>query len=160
MCSSDLGWWSDLTLSDAVARNAKRFPDRPAYIDHSGSSLAWREFDSVATALAGQLAATGIRRGDRVAVWHGDSAAIHLLFIAVERCGAVVVGLGARAGTREVAAILHSSRPKIMISDPQRSEAANLAAEGLADFSVLVLSDSRLEVDAEPSSASDRKSVV
>ncbi len=59
----------------------------------------------------------GWRAGDRIAVWHGDSAAIHVLFVAVERCGAVVVGIGARAGTREVAAILRSAQPKMLISD-------------------------------------------
>ena len=131
------GWWSDATLSDAVRRNAGRSPDRVGYIDES-ISLTWREFDAAATALAEQLAGIGIGPGDRVAVWHGDSAAIHALFVAVERCGAVVVGIGARAGAREVAAILGNSQPKIVISDSQRSEAATqvVAAAGL---SLLVL---------------------
>ncbi|HEY1842047.1 MAG TPA: class I adenylate-forming enzyme family protein, partial [Mycobacterium sp.] len=108
------------------------------------------EFDSAATALAEQLAGIGVTRGDRIAVWHGDSAAIHVLFAAVERCGAVVVGIGARAGTREVAAILHNSQPKILISDHQRSDAASEAASG-ADVSVLALAEGsrvpRLDVD-------------
>ena len=103
-------------------------PDRAAYVDHPGLSLTWREFDDAATALAEQLAGVGVARGDRVAVWHGDSAAIHVLFVAVERCGAVVVGIGARAGTREVAAILRNSQPKMLISDQQRSDAATQAA--------------------------------
>lgn len=149
------GWWSDLTLSDAVVRNAERFPDRLAYIDHSARSFTWHEFDAAATALAEQLAGAGITRGDRIAVWHGDSAAIHLLFIAVERCAAVLVGIGARAGTREVAAILHDSRPKMLISDPQHSDAATQATASLADFPVLVLGDCgrgpRLELGTEPS---------
>src|ERR1700739_3327062 len=98
------GWWSDATLSDAVRRNAESSPDRPAYIDRPGASLTWREFDYAASDLAGQLARVGVARGDRVAVWHGDSAAIHVLFVAIERCSAVVVGIGARAGTRAVAA--------------------------------------------------------
>jgi acyl-CoA synthetase len=151
------GWWSDVTLSDAVARNAAQRPDRFAYIDHPGQSFTWREFDDAATALAEQLAGAGIARGDRVAVWHGDSAAIHLLFVAVERCGAVVVGIGARAGTREVAAILRNARPKLLISDGQRSETATQAATAIGELSVpvLVLGDGgsgpRLSVDAEPS---------
>ena len=86
-------------------------------------------------ALAGQLARVGVVRGDRVAVWHGDSTAIHVLFVAIERCGAVVVGIGARAGTREAAAILRSSQPKILISDQQRGGAATQAAAGAADDS-------------------------
>ncbi len=124
----EAGWWSDTTLSDAVTRNAEQHPDRPAYIDRPGRSLTWREFDLAATALAEQLAGAGVTRGDRVAVWHGDSAAIHALFVAVERCGAVVVGIGARAGTREVAAILRTSRPKMLVSDAQRSDDATRAA--------------------------------
>ena len=148
------GWWSDMTLSDAVARNAQQFSERLAYVDHPGGSFTWREFDSAATALAEQLAGAGISPGDRIAVWHGDSAAIHLLFVAVERCGAVVVGIGARAGTREVVAIMHNSRPKMLISDPQRRDAAAQATAGRADFPVLVLGDGdrgpRLSIDVEP----------
>jgi acyl-CoA synthetase len=124
------GWWSDQTLSDAVRRNAERSADRAAYIDGAKASLNWREFDSAASALADQLAGVGVARGDRVGVWHGDSAAIHVLFVAIERCGAVVVGIGARAGAREAAAILRSSRPKILISDRAR---ADVAAQSAAD---------------------------
>jgi acyl-CoA synthetase len=149
------GWWSDVTLSDAAARNAAHYPDRYAYIDHPGRSFTWREFDAAATALAEQLSAVGVTRGDRVAVWHGDSAAIHLLFVSVERCGAVVVGIGARAGTREVAAILRNSGPKLLISDGQRSEAAAQATAGLGDLSVPVLTmgdgdhGARLHIDTD-----------
>ena len=125
------GWWSASTVSDAVCRNAGRTPDRAAYVDHPGMSLTWHEFDDAATALAEQLAGVGVAPGDRVAVWHGDCAAIHVLFVAVERCAAVVVGIGARAGTREVAQILRRSQPRILISDPQRSDAARHVIESL-----------------------------
>lgn len=134
------GWWSDSTLSDAVRRNAERSPDRAAYVDDPGISLTWREFDSTASILAGQLAGAGVMRGDRVGVWHGDSAAIHVLFVAIERCGAAVVGIGARAGTREVAALLRNARPKILISDPPRSGAATAVA-GESLVPTLVLAD-------------------
>jgi len=151
------GWWSDATLSDAVRRNAEHTPDRHAYLDHPGVSLSWREFDYLASTLAEQLAGIGVVRGDRIAVWHGDSAAVHVLFVAVERCGAVVVGIGARAGAREVAAILRNSRPKILISDQQRSGLATRAAADVADecpLLTLVLGGDtdvlRLNVDAEP----------
>jgi acyl-CoA synthetase len=151
------GWWSDATLSDAVRRNAENSPDRPAYVDHPGASLNWREFDYAASDLAGQLTRIGVVRGDRVAVWHGDSAAIHVLFVAIERCAAVVVGIGARAGTREATAILRSSQPKILISDQQRGGAAAQAAAGVADdspVSTLVVGDDtgalRLNMHGEP----------
>ncbi len=101
-------------------------------------------FDYAASDLADQLAGVGVTRGDRVAVWHADCTALHVLFVAIERCGAVVVGIGARAGTREVGALLRSSQPKILITDQQRSGAAAQVAAGLADespVSPLVLGD-------------------
>jgi acyl-CoA synthetase len=148
-----VGWWSDGTLSDAVRHNADYSPDRCAFADDPGAALTWREFDCSADALAEQLAGVGVQRGDRVAVWHGDSTAIHVLFVAIERCGAVVIGVGARAGTREVAAILRTSQPKLLISDQQRSEAATGVA---AEFPIpaLVLDHDadvpRLDIDAKP----------
>ena len=147
------GWWCDTTLSDAVRRNAERTPDRPAYVDHGGSAFTWREFDRAATGLAETLAGSGVTRGDRVAVWHGDSAAIHVLFVAIERCGAVVVGIGARAGTREASAILRTAQPKILISDPPRAGAAADVADELRVPGLVLSHDGgtlRLAVDAEP----------
>lgn len=147
------GWWSDSTLSDAVRRNAEHSPERCAYVDDPGRALTWREFDRSADALAAQLAGVGVGRGDRVAVWHGDSTAIHVLFVAIERCGAVVVGIGARAGTREVAAILHTSRPTLLISDQQRREAATSVADQLPIPSLVLTHDADvplLDTDAQP----------
>lgn len=147
------GWWSDSTLSDAVRRNAERSPDRLAYLDHPGTGLTWTEFDRAATDLAEHLAGAGVSPGDRVAVWHADSAPLHVLFVAIERCGAVVVGVGARAGTREVAAILRSARPQILISDRQRGDAAAVVAEQLSLPTLVLSADSgapRLNVAAPP----------
>lgn len=124
------GWWSQTTLSDAVHRNAQRLPGRVAYVDHPGTGLTCREFDAAADALAAQLAGIGVRPRDRVAVWHRDSAAIHVLFVAIERCGAVVVGIGARAGAREVSAILAGAQAKLLITDEQRhADTAGLPIE-------------------------------
>ncbi len=150
------GWWSDLTLSHALTRNAEQSPDRLGYIDHHGSSLTWRQFDHTATTLAEHLTGAGIARGDRVAVWHGDSAAIHALFVAIERCGAIVVGIGARAGTREVAAILQNSQPTMLVSDRARADDAVRATAGVADLlvPVVVLAQGagglRLDLQAAP----------
>jgi acyl-CoA synthetase len=149
------GWWSDSTLSDAVHRNAERTPDRLAYVDHPGASLTWHQFDSAATDLAGQLAGYGVARGDRVGLWHGDSTALHVLLVAIERCGAVVVGIGARAGTREAAAILRNAGPKILLSDHKlgaaAAEAVSMAERALAVVEVIRDGDAlRLGVAVKP----------
>lgn len=158
------GWWAASTLSDAVRTNAASSPDRAAYIDvgqrhpdgFDDGVLTWAEFDAAATALAEQLAGCGVVWGDRVAVWHGDSAAIHVLFVAVERCGAVVVGIGARAGTREVRHLLRTTGPKVLVSDqPRSAAAAEVAAEESTPVLLLCQQDGefRLGVDAPPRAA-------
>ena len=125
------GWWIDTTVSDAARANATRTPDRAAYLDHPDRSLTWREFDTAATALARQLAGAGVRPGDRIAVWHGDTTAIHVLWVAIERCGAVVVGVGARAGIREVTAILQGAEPRLLVTDPPRRDQAQTVAAAI-----------------------------
>ena len=145
------GWWSDTTLSDAVARNAAQRPDRPAYIDRPGRSMTWRDFDRAATALAEKLVGAGVARGDRIAVWHGDSSAIHAVFVAIERCGAVVVGIGARAGVREVTAIIVASQPSMLICDAQRNDDALRAT---SEIPVVLMTatggELRLDIEAAP----------
>ncbi len=137
------GWWSDVTLSDAVRRNAEGSPQRVAYVDHPGTSLTWREFDYAAQTLADQLAGLGVTRGDRIAVWHGDSTAIHALFVAIERCGAVVVGIGARAGIREVAQLLRNTEPTMLIAVQQRSDAATQSSAGMTTELLVLTHDAR-----------------
>ncbi|WP_273735771.1 class I adenylate-forming enzyme family protein [Mycolicibacterium septicum] len=136
------GWWSDRTISQTVRGHALAHPDKPAYVDHPAATYTWREFDEAATSLAAQLAGAGVAPGDRVAVWHGDTAAIHVLFVAVERCGGVVVGIGARAGTREATQILRTTEPRMLVSDAARQASAQATVAGLApqlDIAAVVL---------------------
>jgi acyl-CoA synthetase len=90
--------------------------------------LTWSEFDHAATNLAHRLLALGVAPGDGVAVWHKDTSAIHVLLVAIERCGAKAVGLGARAGVREVTAILRTARPTLVVTDVDRLASAQQAA--------------------------------
>jgi acyl-CoA synthetase len=148
------GWWTDTTLSECVVLNAASTPDKRAYIDFSLDSpdrmLTWSEFDHAATNLAHRLLVLGVAPGDGVAVWHKDTSAIHVLLVAIERCGAIAVGLGARAGVREVTAILRTTRPAVVVTDVDRLASARLAA-GDADskLRVVALGDD-LVIDTAP----------
>ena len=131
------GWWSDTTISDSVRRNAASWPDKPAYIDVSLGSedrvLTWSEFDHAADNLSAQLRRLGVAPADGVALWHKDSAAIHVLLVAIERCGATAVGLGARAGVREVAQILRQFevQPPIRVNADLAGDGFGLALHGV-----------------------------
>ena len=136
-------------MSEAVRHNAARRPGKTAYLDCPRSALSWLDFDRSATALAEQLTGLGVTPKDRVAVWHGDSAPIHVPFVAIERCGAIVVGIGARAGTREATHILRSTRPRLLIGDPQREQSATVAAASLP-IPALSLRDLSLDTQVAP----------
>lgn len=148
------GWWSDSTLSDCVFRNASTMPEKRAYIDFSREgadySLTWSTFDRAATNLALALREAGVGEGDPVAVWHKDTAAIHVLLVAIERCGAVSVGLGARAGVREVTAILRTARPTLVVSDVERIELARqAAADAGAGLPTVALGDAAADLSVD-----------
>ena len=84
------GWWSDTTLSDCVARNAastptsRRTSTSPPFAG-SGADVVrvrpCRHQSGPPTARAGACS------GRRLAVWHKDTSPIHVLLVAIERCG-------------------------------------------------------------------------
>ena len=125
------GWWSDTTLSGCVRRNAASTPDKPAYVDFTLDSADCR-FDLVRVRPSRHqprpaiCAARCRTRRPASAVWHKDSAAIHIAagrHRTLRRC--CQSGWDARAGVREVAAILRTTQPTVSSA---RHRAPQLAA--------------------------------
>lgn len=159
------GWWSDTTLSTCVGRNAMTTPDKAAYVDFAPGTadwaLTWSEFDNAATNLAIELHRLGVAAGDRVAIWHADTVPIHVLLVAIERCGAVSVGLGARAGVREAAQIMRTAQPSLLISDPTRGrQATEAAADADPSLRAVVLGAGGLTIDITAPGSASRLSPV
>jgi acyl-CoA synthetase len=150
------GWWSDVTLSDGVHRNATSSPDKPAYIDFAldsaGRQFTWSEFDNAATNLAYELRDLGVAPGDHVGLWHGDTATIHIALAAIERCGAAVVGLGSRVGVREAEHILSTTQPTLLVTDTGRRGLAADAAEKSLRI-VALGADLTVDTQSRPESA-------
>ncbi len=96
-----------MTLGSVVAAHAARDPDGVAYA--GAGDLTWAEYSARADALAATLAAR-YERGTRVAVQMADGPDVHLAYLAAERAGIVVVGIGARAGEREVEHLVARTR--------------------------------------------------
>jgi len=109
------GWWGDTTVGDAVAHWAKERHDRAAIVA-DGRSATWADYDTRATALAGVLAGCGLSRGARIAVLLPDGVAVHVAFVAAERAGLTVVGLGHRAGDDEIRHLLSLTRADALLT--------------------------------------------
>jgi acyl-CoA synthetase len=99
------GWWGDTTVGDCVAEWARLRPQRDAIVA-GADRMSWEEYDGRATHLAAALVGAGLPYGARVAVLLPDGAAVHVAFVAAERAGLTVVGIGHRAGDAELRHLL------------------------------------------------------
>ncbi|HEY3673882.1 MAG TPA: class I adenylate-forming enzyme family protein [Acidimicrobiia bacterium] len=109
------GWWGDTTVGDAVAGWAAARPEAAALIA-DGRRATWAEYDERATALAAVLAGAGLPRESRVAILLPDGVAVHVAFVAAERAGLTIVGLGHRAGDDELRHLLTLTRADALVT--------------------------------------------
>ena len=123
------GWWQSTSLADRVADLAATRPDGVAYVTPD-ERMTWREYDERSTAWARVLAGA-VPRGSRVAVQLPDGTDVHTAFLALEKAGLVIVGIGHRAGTREVEHLLGLTGASLVLDEE-------------------VVHDHRLHLDAEP----------
>ena len=103
------GWWDDLTLAQRIADHAARAPDAPAFIGDAGLTVSWRDYDARSTQLAAAFASLGLGRGDPIAILLPDGPTTHVVYVAAEKAGLVGIGIGPRAGTREIAHLLNET---------------------------------------------------
>ncbi len=128
------GWWGETTVGEMVAQWAVERPDAVAYVADDVRAT-WSEYDARAHRLAAALVGTGLPRGARVAVLLPDGVAVHVAFVAAERAGVTIVGLGHRAGDAEIRHILgktgaqgivtlaeHRGRPTAELVDALRAD--------------------------------------
>ncbi|MBO2456893.1 class I adenylate-forming enzyme family protein [Actinomadura violacea] len=128
------GWWGTETVADHVRRHAALRPGDAAYVTPD-ATLSWADYDEHSTRLAGHLAALGAAPGERVAALLPDGPAWHVTAVAAEKAGLVLVGVGARAGRRELRFLLErtGSRTLVTLADHRGEPSADLVEELRAD---------------------------
>jgi clorobiocin biosynthesis protein CloN4 len=94
-----------MSLHGLLIASAARHPDRLAVAGPDGAQLRYRELDQRANALAGRLAAAGVRPRDRVLIWAEKSPSAVVAMQAVLRLGAVYVPADAREPLSRAAAM-------------------------------------------------------
>ncbi|MCX7272122.1 MAG: AMP-binding protein [Burkholderiales bacterium] len=78
-----------LPLHEYLRRHAREQPDRAAFIWY-GRALSYRELDAWSDAFAQQLAALGVRAGDRVALFLNNCPQYVVAHFGIQKLGAVV----------------------------------------------------------------------
>jgi acyl-CoA synthetase (AMP-forming)/AMP-acid ligase II len=103
------------TIPALTARAAERFGDNVAVID-GGTQLTYAELLDRARTFGSALAATGIERGDRVAIWAPNSARWIVSVLGLWEAGAVLVPINTRFKGAEAADILLRSRARVLLT--------------------------------------------
>ena len=112
------GWWEkSKSLSSIVSHNAENDPNGLAYISADGN-LNWDSYHCWASAISEELSKI-TEVGDRVLVWMPDSGGVHASYLGCERSGIVAVGVGWRAGMKELSHLAEVTGAQLLLSISQ-----------------------------------------
>ena len=101
-------------VNDMLQRSFARQPGATAVVDGSVRTT-YAQLEAASAALATNLAASGVGRGDRVAVMLANSLDAVLSVVAIARLGAIVVPLGTRLRRPEIEYIFADAAPAAVI---------------------------------------------
>jgi fatty-acyl-CoA synthase len=115
-------------IGDLLRRSAARFPGKTAIV-HGELRQSYADLDRVVNRTANALAARGVAKGDRFAVFSRNNHAFVVTYFALARLGAISVPINFMLGADEVAYILgHSGATGILAEEellPVAKQAVN-----------------------------------
>jgi long-chain acyl-CoA synthetase len=82
--------FEEITMPQALARSAERYPDNPALL-FQGTTITYRRLDEMASRFASALVALGVRPGDKVALLLPNIVQMVVAIYGTFRAGAVAV---------------------------------------------------------------------
>ncbi|MSQ55439.1 MAG: long-chain fatty acid--CoA ligase [Betaproteobacteria bacterium] len=132
------------TLRSVLAAHVARQPDRPFLIaPETGRVLTYREIDRQARILARYLAACGLRRGDKVALYLHNGYQAALLFLSAMIGGYVIAPMNLLSQRSQLAYVLGHCDCKVLFTsrEYQKQVGEALAAAGRAIETVVIDSD-------------------
>jgi long-chain acyl-CoA synthetase len=107
-----------MTLVDVLQQNASRFPDRTALVQDD-LAVTFGQWHAQARALAAHLAATGLRKGDRVGLLMHKTPQAMIAFLGIAAAGGVFFTLDFNQRPDDLQFVLDLTRPHAMIVDPE-----------------------------------------
>ena len=150
-------------FSDALSmfRHAVARDPRRTLIHYFSSSIATGDVERLSDALAAGLAARGIGRGDRIAVYLQNVPQFVLAMLAAWKLGAIMVSMNPMLRHKEVALILKDSGARVLVTFESlyQEVAKDVVAESKVEC---VLTTSELEFlgEARPALVKDVKRIA
>lgn len=115
-------------LGDLLRRSAARFPDKTALVFRDRRDT-FAELDRAVNRAANALAARGVAKGDRIALFSHNNRAFVVLRFALARLGAVTTPVNFMLNAADVAYILEHSGARMMIAEDALCPTADAALE-------------------------------
>ncbi|MFI9591692.1 acyl-CoA synthetase [Nonomuraea sp. NPDC052265] len=115
------------TIGDLLRRSAARFPGKTAVI-YGNVRQSYADLDLEVNRTANALAARGVAKGDRFALFSHNNHAFVVAYFALARLGAISVPINFMLGPREVAYILEHSGATGMLAEEALLPVAEAAA--------------------------------
>ncbi len=117
-------------LAEYLESSASRFGSRTAVVDPGGWSLSYADLDRQADALAGWLAASGVRPGDRVGVVLPKSVPSVVALFGIMKAGAAYVPVDCTAPAERGRGILADCAIRALVADGSSLATAPPAGAG------------------------------
>ena len=112
-----------VNLYTALVRTAAKYPDKPAVYDDCGHTATFRELLEKTDRFASYLKSeAGVKRGDRIAVMLYNSLEFGVVFLAVNKLGAVAIPFQTKYREVEIHSLLAKAFPSYVITDPHFAE--------------------------------------
>src|SRR5258708_3323331 len=101
------------TIPAALARAVERFGDRQALVD-GGLRLSYTQLATEVDRAARALVASGVQKGDRIAIWAPNMGEWVIVALAIHRVGAAIVPLNTRFKGAEAGYILRTAGARML----------------------------------------------
>jgi acyl-CoA synthetase (AMP-forming)/AMP-acid ligase II len=121
----------DFTLFDVAERNARLYPDRPAFV-LADERVTHAEYLTRVERVAAGLAQAGIGPGDRIGLLSQNNLEFVDLYGAAARLGAIVVPINWRLSAEEIEYIVGDAAPKVVIADAGNQQVLQSAQSALS----------------------------
>lgn len=115
----------------------REHPDAPASIGRY-ERLTFAQLDRAVNAACAYLASLGVREGDRVAATTANHTDIVTAFLAVQRMGAMWVGVNRKSAPGEKRHFLSDSEARVYLADGNAAEQATAVRAELPELSSIV----------------------
>ncbi|RKZ92368.1 MAG: long-chain fatty acid--CoA ligase [Candidatus Parabeggiatoa sp. nov. 1] len=127
-----------MNIAQHLERAQRLFPNKPALL-FEGQSFTYRELDEMSNRVANGLAGLGVSCGDRVALFLPNIPPFVIVYLGIQKIGAVAVSINSTFKAQETKVILTDSGASVVVTT--ESLRTNVPAEELPQLNTILIAE-------------------